>query len=171
VGAARARARARQPIGVSPFHPAGGRLYSACDNMTDIRHPLALQDPELTDEAIRRLVTTFYGRARQDDLIGPIFNAAVADWDDHLGKIADFWSSMLLKTNRYNGRPMRPHFMLGLKADHFDRWLALFEATARELFAPELAGIFIIRARRIADSFEMNIATARGEIVRPRHSV
>jgi hemoglobin len=61
--------------------------------------------------------------------------------------------------------------MLGLKADHFDRWLALFEATARELFAPELAGIFIIRARRIADSFEMNIATARGEIVRPRHSV
>jgi hemoglobin len=156
---------------VSPFHPAGGRLYTACDNMTDIRHPLALQDPELTDEAIRRLVTTFYGRARQDDLIGPIFNAAVADWDDHLGKITDFWSSMLLKTNRYNGRPMRPHFMLGLKADHFDRWLALFEATARELFAPELAAIFIIRARRIADSFEMNIATARGEIVRPRHSV
>jgi hemoglobin len=153
------------------FQPLHRHLYLPATRMTDTSHPLAIQHPELTDAAIRRLVATFYGRARQDDLIGPIFNAAVADWDDHIGKIADFWSSMLLKTDRYHGRPMRPHFMLGLKGDHFDRWLALFEATAQELFAPEVAAIFIMRARRIADSFEMNIAMARGEIARPRHSV
>lgn len=151
---------------------AGRAAYMPVEaSMTDTRHPLAVQHPELTDAAIRRLVTTFYGRARQDELIGPIFNAAVADWDDHIGKIADFWSSMLLKTDRYNGRPMRPHLLLGLRGDHFDRWLQLFETTAHELFAPELAAIFIVRARRIADSFEMGIATTRGEIARPRHSV
>lgn len=135
------------------------------------RHPLAVQNPELDEESIRLMVQTFYARARQDELIGPIFNGAVADWDHHIGKIADFWSSMLLKTGRYSGAPMRPHLLLGLQGDHFDRWLQLFEATARELFSPDLAALFLLRARRIADSFEMGIATARGEMVPPRHAV
>jgi len=139
-------------------------------NMPD-RHPLAVQHPELDEPSIRLMVQTFYGRAREDALIGPIFNRTVADWDEHIGKISDFWSSMLLKTGRYTGAPMRPHLSLALEGAHFDRWLQLFETTARELFAPELAELFIIRARRIADSFEMGIASTRGDIVRPRHSV
>ncbi|CCD88897.1 conserved protein of unknown function [Bradyrhizobium sp. ORS 285] len=135
------------------------------------RHPLAVQNPELDDAAIRRLVETFYGRAREDELIGPIFNHTVEDWDEHIGKISDFWSSMFLKTGRYSGAPMRPHLVLELRGPHFDRWLQLFEATAKDLFAPELGKLFIVRARRIADSFEMGIASTRGELVRPRHSV
>lgn len=134
--------------------------------------PSAIHDihPALTEEKIAQLVATFYGRARADDLIGPIFNAAVADWDHHIGKITDFWSSMMLKTGRYDGRPMRPHLVLPLKAEHFDRWLMLFERTTREIFEGDVAEAFIIRARRIADSFEMGIATTRGEIARPRHA-
>ena len=127
--------------------------------------------PELTEENIAKLVATFYGRAREDDLIGPIFNAAVKDWDHHIAQISDFWSSMVLRTGRYNGRPMRPHLVLPLRGEHFDRWLRLFEQTAREIFESDLAETFIVRARRIADSFEMGIATTRGEIARPRHSV
>lgn len=127
--------------------------------------------PDLTEEKIAQLVATFYSRARADDLIGPIFNAAVTDWDHHIGKITDFWSSMMLKTGRYDGRPMRPHLVLPLRGEHFDRWLVLFEATAREIFESDVAEAFIIRARRIADSFEMGVATVRGEIARPRHSV
>lgn len=46
----------------------------------------------------------------------------------------------------------------------------LFEQTAREVFPPEAAVIFIDRARRIADSFEMAIATHGGRIAAPRHS-
>ena len=127
--------------------------------------------PELTEENIAKLVATFYGRAREDDLIGPIFNAAVKDWDHHIAQISDFWSSMVLRTGRYNGRPMRPHLVLPLRGEHFVRWLRLFEQTAREIFESDLAETFIVRARRIADSFEMGIATTRGEIARPRHSV
>lgn len=127
--------------------------------------------PDLTEANIARLVATFYGRARGDDLIGPIFNTQVKDWDHHIVQISDFWSSMVLRTGRYNGRPMRPHLMLPLKPEHFDRWLALFEKTAREIFENEVAEALIVRARRIADSFEMGIATTRGEIARPRHSV
>lgn len=131
----------------------------------------SLTSPAITDADIGLLVRTFYARAREDELIGPIFGRAVADWDHHIAQITDFWSSMLLKTRRYGGRPMRPHLMLGLDPAHFDRWLKLFEATANELFAPELAAEFIIRARRIADSFEMGIATTQGRVTTPRHSV
>ncbi|MBC7583071.1 group III truncated hemoglobin [Tardiphaga sp. vice352] len=127
--------------------------------------------PEITEESIALLVRTFYGRAREDALIGPVFNAAVSDWEHHIAQISDFWSSMLLKTGRYDGRPMRPHLVLPLTAAHFDRWLALFEPTAREIFSADVADAFIERARRIADGFEMGIATTRGEITRPRHSV
>lgn len=126
---------------------------------------------DLTEENIAKLVATFYGRAREDDLIGPIFNAAVKDWDHHIAQISDFWSSMLLRTGRYEGRPMRPHLVLPLRAEHFDRWLALFETTAREIFESDVAEAFMVRARRIADSFEMGIATTRGEVATPRHSV
>lgn len=127
--------------------------------------------PAVDDAAISLLIRTFYERARADALIGPIFEAAVEDWDEHIGKISDFWSNIMLRTSRYNGRPMRPHLILPLEGEHFDRWLELFEATARELFAPNVADAFIIRARRIADSFEMAIGTQRGEMRPPRHSL
>lgn len=127
--------------------------------------------PDLREPMIALLVRTFYDRARWDDLIGPVFEEAVVDWDDHIGKITDFWSSVMLRTGRYQGRPMRPHLILPLTGAHFDRWLALFEATARELCPPEIAEAFIVRARRIADSFEVARASQRGEIAAPRHSV
>lgn len=125
----------------------------------------------ITEAEIAELVRTFYARAREDKEIGPIFNRTVADWDHHIAQISDFWSSMLLKSGRYGGRPMRPHLVLGLEPAHFDRWLKLFEATANELFTPEVAAEFIIRARRIADSFEMGIATTQGKVAGPRHGV
>ena len=137
--------------------------------------PLSRENPEsqsaIDEASIERLVRTFYGRARDDALIGPIFNGAVKDWEHHIGKIADFWSSIVLRTGRYDGRPMRPHLMLPLRGEHFDRWLMLFEHTANEIFSPDAAAVFILRARRIADSFEMGIATMRGEMAQPRHDV
>ena len=127
--------------------------------------------PDLREPTIALLVRTFYDRARRDDVIGPVFEAAVTDWDDHIGKITDFWSGVMLRTGRYSGRPMRPHLILPLTGAHFDRWLALFEGTAYEVCPPEIAEAFIVRARRIADSFEMARASQRGEIAAPRHSV
>jgi hemoglobin len=125
---------------------------------------------EIDEASIERLVREFYSRAREDALLGPIFSSAVADWDHHIAKIADFWSSIMLRTGRYDGRPMRPHLLLPLTGGHFDRWLTLFEQTAREVFAGAAAEAFLARARLIADSFEMGIASTRGEIARPRHS-
>lgn len=124
------------------------------------------------DEAmIERLVRAFYGRVRRDPLIGPIFEERVADWDHHIVKLCAFWSSVALMTSRYRGQPMQQHVDLPVDGTHFDRWLELFEATAGELCPPAAATHFIDRARRIADSLEMGIATRQGRIHAPRHAL
>lgn len=122
----------------------------------------------ISEAMIGELVEKFYGRVRQDELLGPIF-AAVQDWDEHLARLRDFWSSVVLTTGRYHGQPMRVHLPLTLAGDHFDRWLDLFEQTARELCPPAAAALFIDKARRIADSFEMASAAQAGRISSPRH--
>jgi hemoglobin len=128
----------------------------------------AVERTGISEEMIGELVTRFYGRVREDDLLGPVF-AVVQDWDEHLGKLRNFWSSVVLMTGRYHGQPMRAHLPLKLVSDHFDRWLDLFERTAREVCPPAAAALFIDKARRIADSFEMASATVAGRIAAPRH--
>jgi len=117
------------------------------------------------DEAmIDRMVRAFYMRARDDEMIGPIFNTHVADWEAHFVKLNDFWSSVTLMSGRYHGQPMRAHFPLGLDTPHFARWLEIFEKSAREVCPPAAAEAFIERARRIAQSMAMGMAVARGEL-------
>ena len=92
------------------------------------------------DEAmIDQLVRTFYGRVQLDPILGPIFTARIVDWEPHLDRISAFWSSVILMTGRYHGRPMAMHATLPIEAAHFDRWLALFATTAREVCPPVAA--------------------------------
>lgn len=120
----------------------------------------------VTEAMIEKLVHTFYARVRRDPLIGPIFNAAIDDWDAHLSKLCDFWSSVTLMTGRYKGTPMRVHTELpGIAHEHFARWLALFQATALTTCPPRAADLFVDRAHRIAESLQMGIALHRGELV------
>lgn len=116
------------------------------------------------DEAmIKRLVHGFYDRARRDPLIGRVFDDNIAEWDDHLRRMCDFWSSVTLMTGRYHGQPMAKHLPLPIDTPHFDRWLALFAETACDLCPTAAADHFIERARRIADSLELGIAFKKGE--------
>jgi len=116
------------------------------------------------DEAmIERLVRGFYGRIRADGMLGPIFTAAITDWEPHLAKMCAFWSSMLLMTGSYDGRPVPAHLKIdGLGPAHFERWLELFRATAHELCPPAAAALFIDRAERVAQSLQMSIDWHRG---------
>jgi hemoglobin len=120
----------------------------------------------LDEPMISVVVADFYARVRRDALIGPIFNRIIAEheWPAHLAKIEAFWSSMLLASGRYDGRPMPKHMALPELADvHFARWLALFRQTVEALCPPEVAAVFIERAERVANSFRYNIFARRGE--------
>jgi len=114
---------------------------------------------------IERLVRDFYGRVREDPLIGPVFAARIGDWEPHLRRMFAFWSSVALMSGEYHGSPMEKHLPLPVDAAHFDRWLALFEASAREVCPPAAAEHFIERAHRIAQSLEMGIAAGQGVLL------
>ena len=122
--------------------------------------------PAGVDEAlIRRQVHTFYGRVRQDPVLGPIFNDAIADWDEHLAKLCDFWSSVLLMTGRFKGSPMAAHARRpDIRDEHFPRWLDLFERTAREVCPPAAADLFVERSRMIGRSLALGLSVSRGVI-------
>lgn len=115
---------------------------------------------------IERLVHAFYGKVRGDELLGPVFDARIKDWDAHLARMCLFWSSVALGAATYQGSPMQVHAPLPVDANHFDRWLSLFEATAGEVCTPAAAEHFIVRARRIAQSLELGIACHNGHLTR-----
>ena len=123
----------------------------------------------IDEPMIERLLQTFYGRARLDPLIGPIFENKVTDWDDHLGRVCAFWSSVALMSGRYHGQPMAAHLPLPIDAPHFDRWLEIFAETARDICPAPAAAHFLARADRIAESLELGLAAQKGEI-RPKRA-
>jgi hemoglobin len=113
-----------------------------------------------TDDQIESLVAAFYARIRRDDELGPIFLAAIGeDWTAHLKTMCDFWSSVMNTSGRYKGKPIPAHLKLtGVEPRHFERWLRLFSETAHDLFDADLAGLFVQRAGRIAESLKLGFA-------------
>jgi hemoglobin len=111
----------------------------------------------LTDESLARLVDAFYARVRADAELGPIFNDAIADWPEHLDKLAAFWSSVMLTSGRYKGQPVPAHVKHGTRITPalFDHWLALWACTTDELMAPEAAAALQAKAARIAESLQL----------------
>ena len=113
-----------------------------------------MPSPDLcTEDDITHLVHAFYARVRGDGTLGPIFDAHVRDWDTHLAKMVDFWSSALRGTARFRGTPMPKHVALpGLSAELFGRWLTLFDQTTAGLDNAPMRERANELARRIAES-------------------
>ncbi len=114
--------------------------------------------PEGIDEAaLTNVVHTFYGKVRDEAELGPVFDDAISDWPHHLGKMVDFWSSVMLTTGRYKGNPVMMHLKHKPRITPalFDRWLALWGETTDELLSPEAAAALQARAARIAESLQL----------------
>jgi hemoglobin len=120
----------------------------------------------LDETMIEQLVRGFYARVREDDILEPVFAARIGDWEPHLQTMCAFWSSVALMSGIYHGQPMAKHLPLPIDAKHFDRWLALFEKTAREVCPGKAADHLIKLAHRIGESLEFGIAGARDVLLR-----
>lgn len=112
---------------------------------------------EITEPALADLVDRFYARVRLDPLIGPIFNDAIQDWDEHLVKLTGFWSSVMLSSGRYKGNPFSAHQKHPLKPEMFQRWLGLWSETVGELFEPAEAEALRQKANRIGESLQQGL--------------
>ena len=123
----------------------------------------------LEDQLLERVVRAFYGTARQDPMIGHLFDG-VEDWEAHIARITAFWSSVALLSGRYHGNPMAPHLKLPLQPADFARWLALFESTAHEICSEAGATLLLEKARRIAQSLQFGIEVKRGMLPTQRQT-
>lgn len=111
---------------------------------------------EISEASLKNLVHSFYAKVRRDPEIGPVFNDAIADWDEHLAKLTDFWSSVMLTSGRYKGNPVAAHArQKRIVPPHFERWLSLFRETCGEIFAPAEASAIIARAENIGKSLQL----------------
>lgn len=116
---------------------------------------------------IELLIDRFYEHVRADSVIGYIFNEiAQVDWPKHLPVMCDFWEFLLLQGKNYHGNPIEKHFELHAKhpiaAEHFDRWLKLFQQTVDELFAGPVADDAKFRAMVIAETWKPKFTGGHG---------
>ncbi|MEO9231475.1 MAG: group III truncated hemoglobin [Devosia sp.] len=123
--------------------------------MSRPREPLVRDG--ITEAQIERLVREFYTRIREDDRLGPIFESKLGgQWEPHLLTMIDFWSSLMLTTGRYSGRPLQKHLALDMvQPEDFDIWLRLFRETAISVGGDNFAAAFLAKAERVAASFKM----------------
>lgn len=118
-----------------------------------------MQTVLISEEQVRQLVDSFYGKIRADADLEPIFERVVAgDWETHLAKMYDFWSSVMLT----NG-PCKASFAAvhkhkgGLEPDLLDQCLALFGNSCDELLDSETSGLCWLKAAHIAESLKLSL--------------
>jgi hemoglobin len=120
-------------------------------------------------EEVSLLVRTFYTKIRKDELLGPIFNGIITDWETHLELLTDFWETNLLYKRKYFGNPMHAHVEVDQKCGntinemHFGTWINLWVQTIDELFEndDEIAQVAKNRARNMGTFLHLNIFNAR----------
>ncbi|WP_088308298.1 DUF1971 domain-containing protein [Novosphingobium sp. B 225] len=115
--------------------------------------------PHLTEADLERVIPAFYARVREDALIGPVFNQAIADWPHHLQKLVAFWSSVMRSTGRYKGSPMAAHarHRNTITPEMFTRWLALWSEVTSAMLNEQGAAAMQAKAALIADSLQLGL--------------
>jgi len=99
--------------------------------------------------ALLRLLRHFYADVRQHRVIGPIFENQIEDWPAHIGNIADFWTQITGGPAAYAGAMPARHIPLGLREEHFEAWLGLWDINCRLWLSPDCADELSALARKI----------------------
>ena len=118
-----------------------------------------MNNGQITEPALDLLVSAFYDRVRQDEALGPIFEAGVDDWPAHLATLRAFWSSVMLTSGRYKGNPVAAHLKHSAQITPalFTRWLELWAETTSRLMSPAAAAALQAKAANIARSLQLSL--------------
>lgn len=114
-------------------------------------------------EDITLLVNTFYIKVRDNDLLGPIFNTMIKDWDTHLELLVDFWETNLFFIKKYTGNPLEKHvevdkfYNYTINELHFGTWINIWHQTIDDMFEGDIAQLAKNRARNMSTFMNMEI--------------
>lgn len=120
-------------------------------------------------EDVAKIVREFYIKVRKDELLGPIFNRIITDWEPHLEHITDFWQMTLFGGKMYSGNPITAHQEVDdkmentVEAFHFGTWIELWFLTINDLYEGENAEILKRRARKMQTGLLVAIYQHRAE--------
>ena len=117
------------------------------------------------------LVSEFYKKVREDEVLGPFFNNVIKDWEAHIERLTTFWETSLFMTrkleHRYLGNPLEAHVKVDEENNHsitelhFGLWLNLWYQTLDALFEGEIVDNAKRRARKMGTFLYINIFQAR----------
>lgn len=101
------------------------------------------------------LLSRFYGRALEDDLLaGPFADVRAMGLEAHLPVMCDFWETVLFRAGLYRGSALTVHREVHhdhpLTHEHFIRWLTLWLDTVDAMYRGPVAEQAKTQARRIA---------------------
>lgn len=97
---------------------------------------------------VELLIDVFYQKLLKDELVSHFF--VHLDLKEHLPKVVQFWSFILLDEAGYSANMMERHARLDLNEASFDRWLKLFHETVDDFFTGEKAELAKQRSSLIA---------------------
>ena len=123
-------------------------------------------------EDIELLVRSFYDSVRHDQVLGPIFNQVIDDWETHFVLLTDFWETNLFFVKGYKGNPHRAHIEVDqsvghtISQGHFGIWLQYWFQTVDYLFKGDKAEAAKTRARNMSTGMFIKIFQARETLAR-----
>lgn len=106
----------------------------------------------VTRERLSTLVHAFYADVRADVLLGPVFEAALAErWEPHLARMVEFWSTVALGSKSFSGNVFGKHMALAdVTPAHFAAWVRLWGDHTGRLFEADDARELQVVAHGIA---------------------
>ncbi len=115
-----------------------------------------------TRDDVEVLLRRFYGRVFADDVLAEPFSELRAKGlESHLPVMCDFWETVLFRAGLYHGSALLVHRQLNerhpLCANHFARWLSLWERTVYEMYYGPAAQRAKVQAARIAKSMHRRL--------------
>lgn len=117
---------------------------------------------------VSKVVREFYGKVRADEVLGPIFNGIIEDWEQHLEHLTDFWEMNLFGGRGYNGNPIAAHQHVDdvagpIEPVHFGIWLNYWHETIYAHFQGEKAEAMMRRARKMQTVIMISIYEHRAK--------
>ncbi len=109
---------------------------------------------------IKTLVDTFYHRAGEDDLLGPIFSR-IADSDSHKELLYKYWETALLSGTTDQGECFPEHIERMFSSKHFIRWLTFFLDTIDSLYEGEMAAKAKVIVIKKSEEFQSRLEFSR----------
>ncbi len=105
----------------------------------------------LTEEDVERWQSAFYAGLLADPVTSVKFEGL--NLSEHLPRIVQFWSFVLLEKDGYKTNVFEKHLHLKLEKQHFEHWLTHFFKTTNDMFAGSNADIAKQRAKLLAVTF------------------